>query len=172
MPWPIVEESLVHQEATPYPSGMSRSRAKKPPTLTSWLALPPIACLLMVGCTPITDLAPEELPGAAPAPTASAIGNTPDQTELPILDGGPRPMANGTLATGPEGFLVYTVAEGDVGGVICARLGREWWQLETLDRQSGFDCNSAVYVGQVVVPTSASWDELVASDGIPEFRAN
>lgn len=78
-------------------------------------------------------------------------------------------MATGVFEQHPDGFWTYIVADGDVGGVICDRLGRRWWQLETLDRQGGFDCYSMVYQGQVLVPTTATWDELVASDGIPEF---
>jgi hypothetical protein len=123
----------------------------------------------MVGCTQTTESLPDEQSGsepeqATPAPLPEGAPDSP-----PIVDSGARPQASGTVEIHPEGFLVYTVAEGDVGGVICDRLGRKWWQLETIDRQSGFDCLSMVYGGMQVVPTTASWEELVESDGIPEF---
>jgi hypothetical protein len=112
---------------------------------------------------------PDEQSESQPEQTAPAPLPELEPDASPIVDRGPRPEANGSVEMHADGFLVYTVAEGDVGGLICDRLGRKWWQLETLDRQSGFDCLSMVYGGMKVVPTTASWEELVESDGIPEF---
>ncbi len=91
----------------------------------------------------------------------------PSASPEPIADLGPRPMANGAATRDPSGAWLYTVVEGDVAGVICDRFGREWWQLETLDRQDGFDCYSTIHPGQTLVTTTASWDEIEDGGGLP-----
>ncbi|WP_460947417.1 hypothetical protein [Okibacterium endophyticum] len=54
-----------------------------------------------------------------------------------------------------EGRILYTVVEGDVGGLICDRFGRMWWQLERANGDNdGFDCYTVIDIGEVVVPTN------------------
>ena len=50
-----------------------------------------------------------------------------------------------------NGTWRYTVVEGDVGGIICDRFGREYWQLAKPKGHKSFNCYSMIYVGDLLV---------------------
>ena len=71
------------------------------------------------------------------------------------MDNGPRDGARGSVEHDADGSILYTVVKGDVGGIVCDRFERKWWQLETQDHQGGFDCYSSISPGQVLVPNTS-----------------
>ena len=94
------------------------------------------------------------LPSTTSAPTAAAeAGAEAEVTPGPITDLGARDGANGSTETTGDGTIRYTVAEGDVTGIVCDRFERRWWQLERPGTDGPFDCNAPSYPGDVLVPT-------------------
>jgi hypothetical protein len=92
--------------------------------------------LVLVGCTSTNDATVVE-----PAPTQSTVSTSePSPTPEPIVDGGPRDMANGTASPNADGTMAYVVAEGDVAGVICDRFGLSGQQLQFEDSRGGASC--------------------------------
>ncbi|MBB5643263.1 hypothetical protein [Cryobacterium roopkundense] len=94
---------------------------------------------------------------APPTPTPSAPITTSEPTPsepLPIVDSGALEGAMGTAETDEEGVMRYTVVEGDVGGIVCDRFGRAWWQLDNERNSGGFDCHSMINIGDVVTLTN------------------
>ncbi|ROS51662.1 hypothetical protein EDF50_1983 [Frigoribacterium sp. PhB24] len=83
-----------------------------------------------------------------PTPTPTS---TP--TSAPIVDLGEREGAAGVVQEKPDGALEYVVVAGDVTSVVCDRFGRRWWQVSRPATAGPFDCNTAVMVGDVLVPT-------------------
>lgn len=111
------------------------------------------ATLFLTACgTPSTpEPSPDETATTEAGPTSSP---TPKPTPEPIVDSGPVEGAMGTTETDADGVLRYTAVEGDVGGIICERFGRAYWQLESGLTSGGFSCNSVIYVGEVLTPTN------------------
>ncbi|TFD47882.1 hypothetical protein E3T55_15155 [Cryobacterium frigoriphilum] len=116
-----------------------------------------IAGILLTGCTfadepavssPSATVEPTPTPEPTPEPT---LEPTPD----PIVDTGPAEGAMGPVETDAEGNIRYTTVDGDVGGLICDRFGRAYWQLERLDGAGGFDCHTIIGVGVVVIPNTS-----------------
>lgn len=116
-----------------------------------WLNVAGVAlagALLLTSCTFATDappVSPSVSPTAEPTPTP-----TPD----PIVDTGPAEGAMGGTETDAEGTIRYTTVEGDVGGLICDRFGRAYWQLDRENNNAGFNCHTILGVGVVVIPTT------------------
>ena len=107
--------------------------------------------LALTGCT----FADEPVAAAPTATAETAPAPTPTPTPDPIVDTGPAEGAMGPVETDAEGTIRYTTVEGDVGGLICDRFGRAYWQLERLDGAGGFDCNTIIGVGIVVIPNNS-----------------
>ncbi|MBA8814391.1 hypothetical protein SOM11_14205 [Frigoribacterium sp. CFBP9039] len=74
-------------------------------------------------------------------------------TTAPIVDMGEREGASGVVGENPDGALEYVAVAGDVTSVVCDRFGRRWWQMSRPATAGPFDCNTAVMVGDVLVPT-------------------
>ena len=107
-----------------------------------------IGALLLAGCTFSTN-APPAMPSASPM-TVPIPTPTPDS----IVDTGPAEGAMGKTETDAEGTIRYTTVAGDVGGLICDRFGRAYWQLDREENNAGFDCHTILGVGVVVIPTT------------------
>lgn len=106
------------------------------------------ATLFLTACDALSALAPTvESPTESPNPT-----HTP--TLQPIIDTGPVEGAMGPVETDADGVLRYTAVEGDVGGLVCERFGRAYWQLDSNLTSGGFSCNSVIYLGEILTPTS------------------
>ena len=132
------------------------------------------ASLMLSACS---FLPAEDTNGSTPAPSTesattepSPYGSVSQRTFEPddISDSGPREGASGEAKQDENGYWYYKVVSGDVGGIICDRFGRKWWQLETSDRQAGFDCYTMVYPGQIVIPTSYEKTEVGATSWVPQ----
>jgi hypothetical protein len=105
-------------------------------TFSQRIILASAVLLLLAGCTSTTDTTVVE-----PAPTQADVSTPePSATPEPIVDGGPREMANGTAAPNADGTVAYVVAEGDVAGVICDRFGLSGQQLQFEDSRGGASC--------------------------------
>jgi hypothetical protein len=105
-------------------------------TFSQRIVLASAVLLLLAGCTSTT-----ETPVVEPAPTQSNVSTPePSATPEPIVDGGPREMANGTASLNADGTVAYVVAEGDVAGVICDRFGVSGQQLQFEDSRGGASC--------------------------------
>lgn len=104
------------------------------------------AALILTACT--TQSAPE--PGPTEAGPTASHSPIPD----PIIDSGPVDGARGTTETDADGVLRYTVVEGDVGGIVCDRFDRAYWQLETNLDKGGFSCNGMISIGEILTPTN------------------
>ena len=106
------------------------------------------AILLLTSCgTPTPPAPPEESPASSSTPTPSPKAD-------PIVDSGPIEGAMGPVETDADGVLRYTAVEGDVGGLVCERFGRAYWQLESNLTSGGFSCNSVIYLGEILTPTN------------------
>jgi len=101
------------------------------------------------GCGALSSLAPTE---ASPADSTTPT-HTPTPTLQPIIDTGPIEGAMGPVETDADGVLRYIVVEGDVGGLVCERFGRAYWQLDSNLTSGGFSCNSVIYLGEILTPT-------------------
>lgn len=112
-------------------------------------------------------LSPTRTPSPSPTRTPAPTEGPLEFVGAPIVDSGPREMAMGLAELQSDGTWHYTVVEGDVGGVICDRFGRQYWQVETLGNWRGFSCMATVYPGLVVIPTCTSIEELRANRGVP-----
>lgn len=127
-----------------------------------------VAVVFLTGCAAL-GMSTNNASSATPSEDA-VTEPTPTQTFKPfstIVDSGPREGANGEALQDAEGNWYYRVVSGDVGGIICDRFGRSWWQLETIDRQNGFDCHTMIYVGQIVIPTTYSQELIERTGGLP-----
>ncbi|TFD89902.1 hypothetical protein [Cryobacterium serini] len=121
---------------------------RPPRTLLMVTAL--AATLALTACGPSST--PEPSPAEAATTQAGPTTSTP--VPEPIVDSGPIQGAMGTTETNVSGILRYTVVEGDVGGLVCQRFGRAYWQLESDLTSGGFSCNSVIYLGEILTPTN------------------
>ncbi|WP_104089905.1 hypothetical protein [Cryobacterium sp. N19] len=120
--------------------------ARNPHSRTLILISALAATLLLTACA--AEATPEL------APTEIAPTHSPAPTPDPIVDIGAMKGAMGTVETDADGVLRYTAVEGDVGGLVCERFGRAYWQLESNLTSGGFSCNSVIYVGEILTPTN------------------
>jgi hypothetical protein len=60
-----------------------------------------------------------------------------------------RSQGHGRSSSG--GTILYTGVSGDVGGPICDRFGRNYWQLNTVDDEGGFNCYSMIHVDEQLI---------------------
>ena len=60
----------------------------------------------------------------------------------------------GPVETDADGTIRYTTVDGDVGGLICDRFGRAYWQLEREDGTNS-SCFTIIGAGVVVIPNTS-----------------
>lgn len=107
--------------------------------------------------------------GRLPLPAAF----TTEQAGVPLfdpallVDAGPREHATGEARQNADGYWFYAVTQGDTAAAICSRFGRSWWQLETIEGRGGFDCSSSIHVGDILIPTGYSWEQVQETHGLP-----
>jgi len=105
-----------------------------------------LVCVVLAGCTGVGPT-PGLSPPSTPTPTAS-----PSPRTAAVVDGGARPMAEGKAAPQPDGSVQYTVAEGDVSGVVCERFGLTRTELRGIDAsKSGYRCGVMIFVDEVLL---------------------
>ena len=114
------------------------------------VALSALLTAALTGCTPTF----EPVPSAQPH-SASDVPTSAPATEPPIIDSGPTDGAMGDAAQLPDGTWRYTAVEGDVGGLICDRFDRAWWQMEYPDAGQGLNCNTMINPGTEVILNNA-----------------
>ena len=109
-----------------------------------------LSTLLLAGCAADAEFVPPPAPTASPSPSAASASPAPAPAPVPV-DGGPAVGANGTVKIGASGVPEsYVVAEHDNASGILARLGLEWWQLETPEGER-LGSYPTLYPGDVIV---------------------
>lgn len=139
-----------------------------------WVGIPGAilcSCIVLAGCSLFTGTSGEPAgdisqPKGSVASEPGALSPKPD----PIVDLGVREGAHGESIGDPDVGWRYQVVAGDNTGSVCERFARAWWQMETVDRQAGFDCFSMIYPGEILVPTDATLEEIQSNNGLPLQR--